>query len=128
MDKDNKVWFGMLKEVLEYTEDLLKGYYTSDVDDATKKYNVNCDDVIADKYDETLDYKKAFLRAYYEISRLRRIELDFGSETESAHYKHIQWNFKHLLLFTEDGKFEKYITNAESDEGFKRATKKLEEM
>ena len=127
MDKDNKVWFDMLKEVLEYTEGLLKGYYTSDVDDATKKYNVNCDDVIADKYDETLDYKKAFLRAYYEISRLRRIELDFGSEFESKCYKYIQWSFEDELR-RDNRKYAEYLTNAESDEGFKRATKKLDEM
>ena len=127
MDKDNKVWFDMLKEVLEYTESTLKGYYTSDVDDATKKYNVNCDDVIADKYDEALDYKKAFLRAYYEISRLRRIELDFGSETESTHYKDIRRNFERELRLKGE-EYSKHITNAESDEGFERATKKLDEM
>ena len=138
MNTENKIWFNMLKTVIEDTErfdrtfdSLPKGHgfcYVPDIDEATEKYNVRCEDVVSGKYDESLNYKKAFLRAYYEISRLRRIERDFGSETESENYKFVQWDFEDRLSFDEDKKFRKYLTDAESEKGFERSTKALDEM
>ena len=138
MNTENKIWFNMLKTVIEDTErfdrtfdSLPEGHgfcYVPDIEEATKKYNVHCEDVASDKYDENLNYKKAFLRAYYEISRLKRIERDFGSETEFKHYKHVQWCIEAELLHNEDKSFKAYLTNTESEEGFERATKALDEM
>ena len=99
-------------------------YATGDYDDGALSFLKKG----AGKYDESLNYKKAFLRAYYEISRLRRIERDFGSETESENYKFVQWDFEDRLSFDEDKKFRKYLTDAESEKGFERATKALDEM